>query len=121
MFRTATVLLTVVLAAGVVRADDKADARKAIEAQIELIKKEDANKLKDHFTERLKDRITADVVKAAKKKADSVTIDELVDSVTIDKDKDGKKTMKLKMKNGRSLTTLVEVDGKWLADTIWFK
>jgi len=25
------------------------------------------------------------------------------------------------MKGGRSLTTLVKVDGKWLADTVWFK
>lgn len=121
MYRTAAALLAVALAAGVARADDKADARKAIEAQIELIKKEDANKLKDHFTERLKGRITADAVKAGKKLADGMTIDDLVDSVTADKDKDGKKTLKLKMKNGRSLTTLVEVDGKWLADTIWFK
>ena len=121
MFRTAAVLAALALVVGTTRADDKADARKAIEAQIELIKKEDANKLKDHFTERQRDKITADVVKAAKKMAGSVTIDDLVDSVTTDKDKDGKKTMKLKMKNGRSLTTLVEVDGKWLADTIWFK
>jgi len=34
---------------------------------------------------------------------------------------DGKKTAKVKMKNGRTLSTLVETDGKWLADTIWFK
>ena len=34
---------------------------------------------------------------------------------------DGKKTAKIKMKNGRTLTTLIETDGQWLADTIWFK
>jgi hypothetical protein len=34
----------------------------------------------------------------------------------------GTKTeIKIKMKNGRTLTTLVNVDGKWLADTLWFK
>jgi hypothetical protein len=29
--------------------------------------------------------------------------------------------LKIKMKNGRTLTTLVKTDGKWLADTVWFK
>ena len=31
------------------------------------------------------------------------------------------KTAKITMKNGRTLTTLILTDGKWLADTIWFK
>ena len=31
------------------------------------------------------------------------------------------RTVKIKMKNGRTLTTLVLTDGKWLAETIWFK
>ena len=34
---------------------------------------------------------------------------------------DGVKRAKVTMKNGRTLTTLVLTDGKWLADTIWFK
>ena len=34
---------------------------------------------------------------------------------------EGNKTMKVKMKNGRTLTTLVLTDGRWLADTIWFQ
>jgi hypothetical protein len=33
---------------------------------------------------------------------------------------EGKKTTKVKMKNGRTLTTLILTDGKWLSDTIWF-
>jgi hypothetical protein len=31
------------------------------------------------------------------------------------------KTAKITMKNGRTLTTLILTDGKWLSDTIWFK
>jgi len=121
MFRSTAAVAVAVLSVGVSWADEKADIRKEIEAQIELIKKEDANQLKDHFTERQKERITADAVKAARKKADSVKLDELIDSVTTDKDKEGRKTVKVKMKNGRTLTTFVQVDGKWLADTVWFK
>ena len=34
----------------------------------------------------------------------------------------GKKTCKIKTKRGSTLTTLIqEPDGRWLADTIWFK
>jgi ATP-dependent protease HslVU (ClpYQ) ATPase subunit len=121
MFRFAAVVATAALSVGAVRADEKAEIRKEVEKQIELIKKGDANKLKDHFTERQRERITGDAVKAAKKTAADANIDDLVDSVTTDKDKEGRKTVKVKMKNGRTLTTFVEVDGKWLADTIWFK
>ena len=55
-------------------------------------------------------------MKAAQKKLGAITIDELVGSVTA-----GKDSLKIKMKNGRTLTTLLKVDGKWAADTIWFK
>ena len=33
----------------------------------------------------------------------------------------GQLTAKIKMKNGRTLTTFVLVDGEWQADTLWFK
>lgn len=122
MLRTVIPLAAVVLlSAGVGRADDKADIRKEVEKQIELIKKGDANKLKEHFTDRLRPRITDDAVRDAKKRAEQVTVDELVHKVAAGKDKDGNKTIQVKMKNGRSLTTFVQSDGKWLADTIWFK
>ncbi|HEX8286214.1 MAG TPA: hypothetical protein VF588_22830 [Pyrinomonadaceae bacterium] len=49
-----------------------------------------------------------------------IIIDDLYASAEMG-EADGKKTAKVKMKNDRALTTLVETDGKWLADTIWFK
>ena len=56
------------------------------------------------------------MVKKAADQLGKMTLDDLVASA------DGDKTaIKIKMKNGRTLTTLLSVDGKWLADTLWFK
>jgi len=98
------------------QADDLADAKAFIAKQVELIKKGDAAALKDGFTKRLQDKITDDRVKKAQGEVGKMTIDDLVASVA-----PGKDSLKIKMKNGRTLTTLVKVDGKWLADTLWFK
>jgi len=109
-----TLLLALVVVA---RADDTADAKAVITKQMDQIKAEDVDGLKAGFTKRLQDKITADTVKKAKGEASKYTIDDLVASVA----PAGKDSLKIKMKNGRTLTTLVKVDGKWLADTIWFK
>ena len=110
-----TALLLVFLAAPA-RADELADARGVIGKQLELIKKGDVAALKAGFTKRLQDRITKDKVVAAQKEAARYTVDDLVASVAGEKG-----ALKIKMKNGRTLTTLVKTDGKWLADTIWFQ
>jgi len=98
------------------RADELADAKAFIGKQVELIKKGDVAGLKAGFTSRLQDKITEDNVKKAQKQLGSMTIDDLVGAA------EGKgDSIKIKMKNGRTLTTLVKQGGKWLADTIWFK
>jgi hypothetical protein len=105
-------------------ADDKdnplSEPKKSIEYQLKLIKAGDADKLKACFTKRQQDKITKEAVAAAQKNVDKVTIDDLVKDVTMGTDK-GMKTAKITMKNGRTLTTLILTDGKWLSDTIWFK
>jgi hypothetical protein len=98
------------------RADDLADARAFITKQVDQLKKADVEGLKAGFTKRLQEKITEANVKKGQKEVGSMTIDDLVASVTPSKD-----SLKIKMKNGRTLTTLVKVDGKWLADTVWFK
>lgn len=112
----AVVLLVLGLLVAPARGDDLADARTFITKQVELIKKADVGGLKAGFTKRLQDRITEENVKKAQKQVATMSVDELVASVAANKD-----TLKVKMKNGRTLTTLVKVDGKWLADTVWFK
>jgi len=97
-------------------ADDLGDAKAFIAKQVELIKKGDAAGLKAGFTKRLQDKITEANVKKAQAEVGKMTIDDLVASVT-----PGKDSLKIKMKNGRTLTTLVKTDGTWLADTVWFK
>jgi hypothetical protein len=101
-------------------ADLKKDPKSSIAYQFELLKKGDAEKLKACFTDRLKDKITTDIVDKAKALADKVTLDDLVGSVEMG-EADGKKVAKIKMKSGKNLTTLIQIDGKWLSDTIWFR
>lgn len=96
------------------------DPKGSIEYQFELLKAGDYEKLKDCFTDRVKGSITKEAVDKGKENAAKMTIADLYDSAE-DGEYEGKKTKKIKMKNGRSLTTLVNTDGKWLSDTVWFR
>ena len=96
------------------------DPKSSIAHQFDLVKAGDAEKLKTCVTPRLRDSVTQEGVDKAKANAAQYTIDDLYASAEMG-EADGKKTAKIKMKNGRTLTTLIETDGKWLADTIWFK
>ncbi len=95
------------------------DPKGSIAYQLELIKSGDADKLRACFTDRVKDKVTNEAVEKAKTNAAKYTLDDLFASAEMG-NSDGKKTAKIKMKNGRTLGTLVEINGKWLADTIWF-
>jgi hypothetical protein len=110
--------------AGDACADDKnplAEPKTSIAYQLELLKAGDAAKLKECFTARQKDKITQEAVDAARKRSGiMLTIDELYASAEMGEFQ-GAKTAKIKTKNGRTLTTLILTDGKWLADTIWFR
>lgn len=110
-------VLVLGMIAGPARADDLADAKALIGKQVEQIKAGDTAGLKAGFTARLQPKITDELVAKAKKQAASITVDELVASA----EGSAKTGLKIKMKNGRTLTTLLKVDGKWAADTLWFK
>ena len=80
----------------------------------------DVDSMKPFFTKRIRKLITTDSLKQAKEQAATAKPEELVHAVQIE----GSGTQiqaKIKMKNGRTLTTLIPVKGKWEADTIWFK
>jgi hypothetical protein len=96
------------------------DPKSSIAYQFELVKAGDLDKLKACLTPRVRDGVTKEVLDKAKTDAAQYTIDDLYSSAEMG-EADGKKTAKVKMKNGRTLTTLIETDGQWLADTIWFK
>ena len=102
------------------RSGSLADPKSSIAYQFDLVKAGDADKLKNCFTPRVRDGITKEVVEKAKGEAAQYSMDDLYASAEMG-EADGKKTAKVKMKNGRPLTTLIETDGQWLADTIWFK
>ena len=94
------------------------DPKGSIAYQLELVKAGDADKLRACFTDRVKDKVTKEAVEKAKTNAAKYTLDDLFASAEMG-NSDGKKTAKIKMKNGRTLTTLIETNGKWLADTVW--
>jgi hypothetical protein len=106
--------------AGQPAAAQPSDPKSVIAFQVGLLKAGDVAGLRAGMTSRVRDGVTQELVDKAKGEANDVNIDELVH--TIEPGTDGpNKTAKIKMKTGRTLTTLIEVDGKWLADTIWFK
>lgn len=111
-------LCLVVMVARPAAADELADARAVIGKQVEALKQGNDAVVRKLFTARLRDKITPEAIKAAQKQLGSMTLDDLVASAAPGS---GKDSLKIKMKNGRTLTTLVQVDGQWLADTIWFK
>jgi hypothetical protein len=96
------------------------DPKSSIAYQLEQVKAGDVDKLRECMTARVRDRVTKEGVEKAKSNVGNYVIDDLYDSAEMG-ETDGKKTAKIKMKNGRTLTTLVQTDGKWLSDTVWFK
>ena len=102
------------------KAGSLADPKSSIAYQFELVKAGDADKLKNCLTPRVRDGVTKEVLEKAKGQAAAYTLDDLYASAEMG-EADGKKTAKIKMKNGKTLTTLVETNGQWLADTLWFK
>lgn len=105
---------------GAAFAGAKEIAQAEIGRQFELLKKGDVAQLTARFTARQRDRITADKVQKAQKEITNYTLAELVASV-IEGEYQGKKTIKIKMKNGRTLTTLIQEGSEWYSDTIWFR
>jgi len=98
----------------------KKSPKDSIAYQFQLVKEGNVEKLKDCVTERLRDRVTPETVEKGQAQSANYTLDDLVASVEMAEDA-GQKTAKIMMKNGRTLTTLIETDGKWLADSVWFK
>jgi hypothetical protein len=117
---TANTSNTTATATPAARAGSLADPKSSIAYQFDLVKAGDADKLKNCFTPRVRDGVTKEAVEKAKGQASAYTLDDLYASAEMG-EADGKKTAKVKMKSGRTLTTLIETDGQWLADTIWFK
>jgi phosphoglucomutase len=87
-------------------------ARAFVKKQVEAIKAGDLAAVKAGLSARQRDKVTADMLKKAKGETDKYKLEELVDKV---------EGMKIKMKNGRTLTTMISEGGGLVADTLWFK
>jgi len=92
----------------------------SIQYQVQRLQAGDLEAFQACFTPRLRDKITAEAMAKGAREVGSMTIDDLFAGVE-EGEHAGQKTAKVKMKNGRTLTTLILTDGKWLADTIWFR
>jgi len=132
MSTTVRLLLIPLMLLGVVasaRADgfklgDRGDvgwARSFITAHVAAINAGDLAKVKSLLSARQRSKITAEMIGKAKHQLGKMTVEELVDSVDAQPDDKKPTTVKIKMKGGRTLTTLIKVKGMWYADTIWFK
>ena len=99
---------------------ERLDPKMEIAHQLELLKAGDIDELKKHFTERIRGKITEELIAEAQQELPNYTIDDLVAIAEYGKF-EGMETVTIKMKNNRTLTTLIWMDGKWLADTLWFK
>ena len=86
-------------------------------AQIGLVRSAATEHLRPHFTERLRNKFSDDDVVGAAKDLGEYDVDDLIGTIEME-DAD---RAKIKMANGRTLTTLVRRNGRWLADTIWFR
>ncbi|QDT44523.1 Tetratricopeptide repeat protein [Gimesia alba] len=95
-------------------------SREIMVLQLKYIQQGDVDALKPFFTERVRNLITAESLEMAKPQAASATPEDLIHTVQIE-GSGAKIRAKIKMKNGRTLTTLIPVGGKWEADTVWFK
>lgn len=113
----ATATATVTASAAV--AGSLGDPKGSIEHQLGLLKAGKVDELKGCFTERQRGKITAEAVAEGQKAVAKLGLEDLVGG-GISEDA-AKKTARVKMKAGNPLTTLILTDGKWLADTIWFK
>lgn len=94
-------------------------SREIIALQLQHIQDGDVKSMQPYFTKRVRDLITVASLEKAKSQAASAKVEDLVHSIQIEGAGDQIQA-KIKMKNGRTLTTLVPVNGKWEADTIWF-
>lgn len=96
---------------------DCSTPRKTIESQYQaIVGGASLEVISRCFTSRLQDRITAEMLVKAKEELAGVTLDELYES-----ERSSPNAVKVKAKNGRSLTTLVREGDVWKADTLWFK
>jgi hypothetical protein len=102
-------------------AGDLSTPRGSIEYQVGLIKEGKVDELKACFTDRQKGNVTPGTVAMGQKQLAKLTIEEMIGKIE-ESEVGGKKTAKIRMKGGNILlTTLILTDGKWLADTIWYK
>ena len=96
------------------------DVKASFQAQYNLVKSGQVENLKKFFTDRQEERLTQAVVEQGRAAIGETALEDLLGSVQMIESQ-GEKTAKIRMRNGRTLTTLRLIDGEWLSETIWFR
>jgi hypothetical protein len=100
---------------------DPTNAQAVIFHQIELLRAGNVDELKLWFTARLAAELTPDVLTAAVAEAKNMPTKEQMAQTVEVRDEGGKRVAVVTMEGGRTLTTMVLTDGRYLSDTLWFK
>ncbi len=95
-------------------------SRQILTKQFELIRKKEVEALRLFYVEDVRKEITGELLEKVIPFLDKLSPDEMVDHVKIEADG---KTVKAKIfdKQGEIFTTLVQIEGRWFARTIWFE
>jgi hypothetical protein len=123
MLRIATAITLLVLAAPAAHADDTADIKKALNDQLDLLRKGDTEGFKKTLTEKVRNgtQISDADVKRLGKSLGRATADTLVKSITVKDTKDGPRAQLTTFRKSKVFGDFLKVDGKWLADSTWFE
>jgi len=123
-------LLVVVVAAAILPcsvtgcgSDESADVgslRGDVAVQLALLRQGDVKALVETFTEKVRPAITEEYVRSRQPIYAQVTAESLVGPVAV-KEVEGVKTADVWTPDGAPLGRFVFVNGRWLADTLWFR
>ncbi len=95
-------------------------SRQILAKQIELIRKKEIEDLKLFFTEDARKRITQELLEKVIPFLDKLSPEEMVDHVTIESEGQSVKAT-IFDKQAEPFTILIQIKGRWFAETIWFE
>jgi hypothetical protein len=94
--------------------------RTLVQRHLELIQAKKAEDLQRHFTPRLREHITAELLQEVQPRLAKAKVEELVAEIR-QLEKNGRHLVIVRRNNGRLLTVFVWHHDQWLADTLWFR
>ncbi len=95
-------------------------SRQILVKQINLIRDKKIDALKLFYVEKVRSNITEELLEKVTPFLDKLSPEEMVDHVTIETEGESVKA-KIFDKQGELFTSLIQIEGRWFAETIWFE